>query len=197
MSDSLWPHGLKPTSLLPPWDSPGKNTGVGCHFLLQCIKVKSESEVAQSCLTLSDPMDCSLPVSSLHGILQARTLEWVAISFSNAWKWKVKVKLLSPIWLLVNPWTAAYQAPPSMGFSRQEYWSGLPLPSPHKAWDAADFFFLIKEKTIKFVWIQDLSKEQSSNWSDLSWCFTISSVPKAFSHQLPIPFHTNQKLKCV
>ena len=69
-----------------PWDSPGKNTGVGCHFLLPCMKVKSESEVAQSCPTLSDPMDCSLPGSSAHGISQARTLEWGAISFSNAGK---------------------------------------------------------------------------------------------------------------
>ena len=68
-----------------PWDSPGKNTGVGCHFLLQCVKVKSESEVAQSCPTLSDPMDCSLPGSSLHGIFQARVLEWGAIAFSRAW----------------------------------------------------------------------------------------------------------------
>ena len=65
-----------------PWDSPGKNTGVGCHFLLQCMKVKSESEVAQLCLTLCDPMDCSLPGSSIHGIFQARVLEWVAIAFS-------------------------------------------------------------------------------------------------------------------
>ena len=72
-----------------------------------------------SCLTLCDPMDCSLPGSPVPGILQARTLEWVAISFSNAWKCKVKVKLLSRVWLLVTPWTAAYQAPPSMGFSRQ------------------------------------------------------------------------------
>ena len=84
----MWPHRRQPTRLPRPWDSPGKNTGVGCHFLLQCIKVKSESEVAQSCLTLSDP------------------------------------------------WTAAYQAPPSMGFSRQEYWSGVPLPSP---WDQQPF----------------------------------------------------------
>ena len=84
----------------------------------------------QSCLTLCDPMDCSLPGFSVHGILQARTLEWVAISFSNAWKWDVKVKLLSRVWLLATPWTAAHQAPPSMGFSRQEYWSGVPLPSP-------------------------------------------------------------------
>ena len=87
-SDSVWPHRRKPTRLPRPWDSPGKNTGVGCHFLLQCMKVKSESEVAQSCLNLSDTMDCSLPGSSIHG------------------------------------------------FSRQEYWSGVPLPSPepNSAW---------------------------------------------------------------
>ena len=82
------------------------------------------SEVAQSCLTLSDPMDCSLPGSPVPGILQARTLEWVDISFFNAWKWKVKVKSLSRVQLLATPWTAAYQAPQSMEFPRQEYWSG-------------------------------------------------------------------------
>ena len=78
------PHGLQPTRLLRPWDSPGKNTAVGCHFLLQCMKVESESEseVAQLCLTLSDPMDCSLPGSSIHGILQETVLEWGAIAFS-------------------------------------------------------------------------------------------------------------------
>ena len=76
------PHRRQPTRLCRPWDSPGKNTGVGCHFLLQCMKVKSESEVAQSCLTLSDPMNYSLPGSSFHGIFQARVLEWVAIAFS-------------------------------------------------------------------------------------------------------------------
>ena len=84
----------------------------------------------QSCPTLCDPIDGSPPGSSVPGILQARMLEWVAISFSNAWKWKVKVKSLSHAWLLVTPWTAAHQAPLSMGFSRQEYWSGVPLPSP-------------------------------------------------------------------
>ena len=84
----------------------------------------------QSCPTLCDPIDGSPPGSPLPGILQARALEWVAISFSNVCKWKVKVKSLSRVWLLPTPWTAAYQAPPSMGFSRQEYWSGLPLPSP-------------------------------------------------------------------
>ena len=85
----------------------------------------------QSCLTLCDPIDSSPPGSPVPGILQARTLEWVAISFSNAWKWKVKVKLLSCVWLLATPWIVAHQAPPSMGFSRQEYWSGVPLPSPN------------------------------------------------------------------
>ena len=84
----------------------------------------------QSCLTLCDPIDGSPPGSPVPGILQARTMEWVAISFSNAWKWKVKVKSLSRVLLLATPWTAAYQAPLSMGFSRQEYWSGAPLPSP-------------------------------------------------------------------
>ena len=76
------PHRQQPMRLPRPWDSPGKNTGVGCHFLLQCVKVKSESEVAQSCPTLSNPMDYSLPGSSVHGILQARVLEWGAIAFS-------------------------------------------------------------------------------------------------------------------
>ena len=77
------PQRQQPTRLPRPWDSPGKNTGVGCHFLLQCMKVKSESEVIQSCLTLRDPMDCSLPGSSVHGIFQARVLEWGAIAFST------------------------------------------------------------------------------------------------------------------
>ena len=84
----------------------------------------------QSCPTLCDPIGGSPPGSPVPGILQARTLEWVAISFSNAWKWRVKVKSLSRVRLLATPWTAAYQVPPSMGFSRQEYWSGVPLPAP-------------------------------------------------------------------
>ena len=83
----------------------------------------------QTCPTLCDPMDCSLPGFSVHGILQARTLEWVAISFSNVWKWNLKVKSLSRVWLLETPWTAAYQALPSVEFSGQQYWSGVPLPS--------------------------------------------------------------------
>ena len=85
-----------------------------------------------SCPTLCDPIDGSPPGSPVPGILQARTLEWVAISFSNVWKWEVKVKSLSCVRLFAIPWTAAYQAPPSMGFSRQDYWSGVPLPSPKR-----------------------------------------------------------------
>ena len=104
----------------------------------------SESPAAakslQSCPTLCDPIDASPPGSPVPGILQARTLEWVAISFSNAWKWKVKVKLLSHVQPLATPWTAAHQAPPSMGFSRQEYWSGVPLPSPSLSLDDLKIF---------------------------------------------------------
>ena len=88
------------------------------------------AKLFQSCPTLCDPIHGSPAGSTVPGILQARTLEWVAISFSNAWKWKVKVKSLSSVRLFATPWTAAYQASLSMGFSRQEYWSGVPLPSP-------------------------------------------------------------------
>ena len=86
VSNSVGPHRRQPTRLPHHWDSPGKNTGVGCHFLLQCMKVKSESEVAQWCPTLCDPMDCSLSGSSVHGIFQARALEWGAIAFSTGWR---------------------------------------------------------------------------------------------------------------
>ena len=151
MSDSLWPLRRQPTRLPRPWDSPGKNTGVGCHFLLQCMKVKRESEVTQLCLTLSDPMDCSLPGSSVHGIFQARVLEWgchcllwaSSVPSCNSVlcdKGKVKVNLLSRVPLFVSPWTVAYQVPPSMGVSRQEYWSGLPFPSPGDLPNPGSFF---------------------------------------------------------
>ena len=156
VSDSLWPHRLVSGRLLYLWNSPGKNTGVGCHSLsrvssrpksnqiksclpeLQADSLLSEppgnpnqsAKSLQSCPTLCGPIDGSPPGPAVPGILQARTLEWVAISSSNAWKWKVKGKSLSHVWLLATPWTVAHQAPPSMGFSRQEYWSGVPLPSP-------------------------------------------------------------------
>ena len=100
---------------------------------LKCVtyNTAASAKSLQSCPTLCDPVDGSPPGSPVPGIPQARTLEWVAISFSNAWKWEVKVKSLSHAWLLATPWAAAYQAPPSMGFSRQEDWSGVPLPSPN------------------------------------------------------------------
>ena len=95
----------------------------------QLTNAATAAKSLQLCPTLCDPIDGSPPGSSIPRILQPRILEWVATSFSNAWKWKVKMKSLSRVWLLATPWTAAYQTPPSMGFSRQEYWSGLPLPS--------------------------------------------------------------------
>ena len=101
----------------------------------------------QSCPTLCDPIDSSPPGSPVPGILQVRTLEWVAISFSNAWKWKVRVKSLSRVQPLA--WTAAYQAPPSMGFSRQEYWSGVPLPSLNWYWGGGKRNKLHKESKLK------------------------------------------------
>ena len=108
------------------------------------------AKLLQSCPTLCDPIDSSPLGSSVPGILQATTLEWVAISFSNAWKWKVKVKLLSCVRLFATAWTAAYQAPPPMGFSRQEYWSGVPMPSPFLSTIGSEFMFLaiIQSKTI-------------------------------------------------
>ena len=102
-----------------------------CQLCASQCTATAAAKSLQSCPTLCDPIDGSPPGSPIPGILQARTLEWVAISFFNAWKWKVKVKSLSLVRLLETPWTAAYQAPPSMGFSRQEYWSGVPLPSLH------------------------------------------------------------------
>ena len=99
-------------------------------MFLNLLAAAAAAKSLQSCLTLCDPIDGSPPGSPVPGILQARTLEWVAISFSNAWKWKVKRKSFSCVRLFATPWTAAYQAPPFMGSSRQEYWSGLLLPSP-------------------------------------------------------------------
>ena len=123
MSNSVRPHRWQPTRLPCPWDSPGKNTGVGCHFLLQCMKVKSESEVAQLCPAFSDPMDSSPPGSSVHEIFQARVLEWGAIAFSNMHTSRiynlipdihiyvvVVVQLLSRVWLFATPLTVVFQA---------------------------------------------------------------------------------------
>ena len=98
--------------------------------MFSVVNTTTTTKSLQSCPTLCDPRDGSPPGSPVLGILWARILEWVAISFSNAWKWKVKGKSLSRVQLLATPWTTAYQAPPSMGFSRQDCWSGVPLPSP-------------------------------------------------------------------
>ena len=116
-----------------------EDSGEFCHSPLLWqntiqIAAAAAAKSLQLCPTLCDPRDGSPPGSPVPGILQARTLEWVAISFSSAWKWKVKANSLSRVWLLATPWTAAYQAPPSMGFSRQEYWSGVPLPSLSLNW---------------------------------------------------------------
>jgi len=108
------------------------------------VHAAAAAKSLQLCLTLFDPIDSNPPVSPVPGILQVRTLEWVAISFSNAWKWKVTVKSLSRARLFMIPWTAAYQAPPSMGFSRQEYWNGVPLPSSigvHMSFQISVFIF--------------------------------------------------------
>ena len=116
------------------WDGEGRGKRVqdGGHMYTHgwFMSASAAAKLLQSCPTLCDPIDGSPPGSPVPGILQARILEWVAISFSNAWKWEVKVKSLSGVQLLATSWTTAYQAPLSMGFSRQEYWSGVPLPSP-------------------------------------------------------------------
>ena len=122
-------------------------------------KICSSAKSLLSCPTLCDPIDGSPPDSPVPGILRARTLEWVAISFSNAWKWKVKVKSLSRVWPSATPWTAAFQAPPSMGFSRQEYWSGVPSPSPR-----------CNHKVIQLVLI---SYPQRCNWEVACWVLVV------------------------
>ena len=125
------------------------------HVLGSKIKLEHAAAAAkslQSCPTLCDPMDGSPPGSPILGILQARTLEWVASSFSDAWKWEVKVKLLSRVWLFATPWTAAYQAPPSMGFSRQEYWGGLPLPSLDSVSSCPSFWKHIDISYVSPLW---------------------------------------------
>ena len=111
----------------------------------------------QSCPTLCNPIDGSPPGSAIPGILQARILEWVAIFFSSAWEWKVKVKSLSRVWLLATPWTAAYQVSPSMGFCRQEYWSGVPLPSPYCVFTWHYFSFVVyrnEQDTASFAFME-------------------------------------------
>ena len=116
----------------------------------QKIHAAAAAKSRQSCPTLCNPIDCSPPGSPVPGILQARTLRWIAIAFSSAWKWKVKVKSLSRVRLCATPSTAAYQAPPSMGFSRQEYCSGLPLPSLQKIHTFLEYFLLPLQAHLHF-----------------------------------------------
>ena len=195
-----------------PWDSPGKNVRVGCHALLQRIFPTQESnprllsllhwqaeslplappgkpctaaaaESLQWCPTLCDPIDGSPPGSPVPGILQARTREWVAISISNAWKWKVKVKSLSRVQPSATPWTAAYQAPPSMGFSRQEYWSGVPLPSPSPALDSnKSKILLVISKVTAFLW------DWNENWP-FPALWPLLSFPNLLAYWVP-HFHS-------
>ena len=120
----------------------------------------------QSCPTLCNPMDCSPPGSPIPGILQARTLEWVAISFSNAWKWKVKVKSHSRVWLLGTPWTAAHQAPPSMGFSRQEYWSGVPSPSPNHVYVCVYIYVCVCACVCVIFFLECLSESSKKSFAN-------------------------------
>ena len=154
MSDSVWPHRWQPTRLPCPWDSPGKNIGVGCHFLLQCMKVKSESEVAQSCPTLSDPMDCSPPGSSVHGIFQARELEWGAIAFSIStctgyqlsWKLHARQFLTSQS---LNIWTSGIEHPKTDSImddtdTCERQWQ-LPFVFYVPHWKNARFLNILKE----------------------------------------------------
>ena len=143
---------------------------------------------------LWDPTDSSLPGSPVPGILQARTLEWVAISFSSALKWKVKVKSLSHVWLLTTPWTAAQQAPPSRGFSRQEYWNWLPLPSSTMLYAFLQFFFLVLSGKWSFIVIYRKTrlakalKDKTVN--NFFFFFCIAAIPgtnftfRLFSHHL-------------
>ena len=151
------------------------------------IRAAAAAKLLQSCPTLCDPIDSSPPGSPVPGILQARTLEWVAISFSSAWKWKVKVKSFSHVWLLATPWTATYQAPLSLGFYRQEYWSRVPLPSPHDGISLSLFvllFYLFLLPFNEHMW-EDSKKRKTDasqeclhweiNWSSL-WCCIVSSL---------------------
>ena len=136
MSDSVRPHRRQPTRLPRPGDSPRKNTGVGCHFLLQCMKVKSESEVAQSCLTLSDPMDCSPPGSSVHGIFQARVLEGGAIAFSVSTMQKPQLCLHPPntFWFSICNWNVCWWGLRHHSESTSSAWAQPPAPRGLGPW---------------------------------------------------------------
>ena len=158
--------------------------GISKHLWKKYLRNAAAAKSLQSCLTLCDPIDGSPPGSAVPGILQARTLEWVAVSFSNAWKWKLKVKSLSHVWLSATPWTVAHPAPPSMGFSRQEYWSGVPLPLQFKDFSDLDFdnnqtlvvaqmvkhLPTMRETQVRFLGPEDpLEKVMATYSSTLAW----------------------------
>ena len=157
---------------------PPAGRNLGGHF-----RILLAAKSLQWCPTLCNPIDGSPQGSPVPGILQARTLEWVAISFSSAWKWKVKVKSLSRVWLFATPWTAAHQAPPSMGLPRQEYWSGLPLPSsrilPTTPWKGNFSISIWRdllgwpkyEKYFSFLWIKNIV-----TWSFCTWIMLYSLI---------------------
>ena len=168
---------------------------------LFCFSAAAGAKSLQSCPTQCDTIDGSPPGSPIPGILQARTLEWVAISFSSAWKWKVKVKSLSHVWLLATPWIAAYQAPPSMGFPRQEYWSGVPLPSPvlslsrvqlfvtpRTAAHQASLSFTISQSLLKLMSIKSVMPSDH-----LILCYTLLLLPSVF---LSIRVSSNELALC-
>ena len=160
------------------------------------VSAAAAAKSLQSCLTLCDPIDVSPPGSPVPGILQARILEWVAISSSSAWKWKVKVKLLSHAWLLATPRTAVYQASPSMGFSRQEYWSGVPLPSPFVSGCASkNGIARLLGRWVAMCWALDReawhaavhgvakSRTWLSDWTELDWTKILpNSFQRAFTN---------------
>jgi len=140
MSNSVWPHRRQPTRLPHSWDSLGENTGMGCHFLLQCMKVKSESEVTQSCPILSDPMDCSPPGSSVHGIFQARVLEWGAIAFSDLILWGLLFYFIFFLWGLLKAKIFSREQQKQMSEFKAQEGCGMPLltlkmeRAPNKEW---------------------------------------------------------------
>ena len=158
MSDSVRPHRWKPTSLPRPWDSPGKNTGVGCHFLLQCMKVKSERKVTQLCLTLSNTMDYSLPGSSIHGISQARVLEWGAIAFSAHIAIYLKISVSIQSFLCLS----------SQG-KRRDRFSPFPrLSSPLKDW----------VHSWASAWLWGSCWMWPMSWVTIIWLTVAGSVPE-------------------
>ena len=165
------------------------------------LNAAAAAKSLQSCPTLCDPIDRSPRGSSVPGILQARTLEWVAISFSNVWKWKVRVKLLSHIRLLATAWTAAHQTPLSMGFSRQEYWSGVPLPSPH--YEATNGIFH-RTRTNNFTIFMEIQKTLNSQsnlekeeWNRRNQPAWLQSLLQSHSHQDSMVLAQSQKYRSI